>query len=150
MIARTIVSATALAAALAATGCSMMDSSMNKPAMAMASNQMLVAMTAGNEVPPNGSAGTGSAKVTLDGSVLTWTITYTGLTGPVTAGHFHGPAQPGVNAGVVVPFTGSLASPITGTATLTPAQVADVKAGLWYVNLHTPTAPGGEIRGQVR
>ena len=149
MFARRILTASALAAALAAAGCSMMDS-MNKPAMAMAGNQMLVALSAGNEVPANGSAGTGSAKVALDGMVLTWTITYSGLTGPVTAGHFHGPAAPGVNAGVVVPFTGSLASPITGTATLTAAQVADVKAGLWYINLHTPTAPGGEIRGQVR
>ena len=40
-------------------------------------------------------------------------------------------------------------SPITGTATLTPAQAADLAAGKWYVNLHTAANPGGEIRGQV-
>ncbi|MDQ6683755.1 MAG: CHRD domain-containing protein [Pseudomonadota bacterium] len=148
MMARRIVLSAALAAALAAAGCSMMDSSMNRPTMA--GNTMAVALSPGNEVPPNSSGGSGSAKVSLDANVLTWTITYSGLTGPVTAGHFHGPAQPGVNAGVVVPFTGSLASPITGTATLTAEQVGQVKAGLWYINLHTATAPGGEIRGQVK
>jgi hypothetical protein len=57
--------------------------------------------------------------------------------------------MPGDNAGVVVPLSGSLASPIKGTATLTAAQVADLKAGKWYVNVHTAANPGGEIRGQV-
>ncbi len=58
--------------------------------------------------------------------------------------------MPGANAGVVVPFKGSLASPITGSATLTDAQIADLEAGKWYVNLHTAAHPAGEIRGQVR
>jgi hypothetical protein len=72
------------------------------------------------------------------------------MTGPVTAGHFHGPAPAGSNAGVVVPFAGPLASPIIGSATLTPAQVDQLKSGLWYINLHTAANPGGEIRGQVK
>jgi len=49
-----------------------------------------------------------------------------------------------------VPFTGALTSPIVGQATLTPAQVDQVKQGLWYVNLHTAANPGGELRGQVK
>ena len=68
----------------------------------------------------------------------------------MTAGHFHGPAPAGANAGVVLPFTGSMASPIEGSATLTQAQVDQLKAGLWYVNLHTAAHPGGELRGQVK
>ena len=71
-------------------------------------------------------------------------------TGPATGAHFHGPAMPGANAAVVVPFTGPIASPITGTATLTDAQIADLSAGRWYINIHTAANPGGEIRGQVQ
>ena len=85
----------------------------------------------------------------LDGSTLKWTVTYSGTTGPVTAGHLHGPAAAGI-AGVAVPFTGSMASPIVGQATLTPAQIDQLKQGLWDVNLHTAAHPGGELRGQVK
>ena len=146
MIARRIALASALVAgAFVVAGCGMMNSSGN-----MSGNTMTVPMSAANEVPPNASGATGTAKVDLDGTVLKWTVSYSGTTGPITAGHFHGPAMPGANAGVVVPFTGPLASGFTGTATLTPAQVADLKAGLWYINLHTAANPGGELRGQVK
>lgn len=142
----------ALAALLAATGfvlagCGMMDSN-NAPAMQ--GGAMKVALSAANEVPPNGSSGSGSATVDVAGNTVKWSVTYAGLTGPVTAGHFHGPAPAGTNAGVVIPFTGSMASPITGSATLTDAQLADLKAGRYYINLHTAANPGGEVRGQVR
>jgi len=102
------------------------------------------------EVPANASAATGSLEATMDKStrVLRWKITYSGLSGPATAAHFHGPAMPGANAGVALPFT-SAASPIEGQATLTLEQVADLMAGKWYANVHTAANPGGEIRGQV-
>ncbi|MGV0960650.1 MAG: CHRD domain-containing protein [Limnohabitans sp.] len=104
-----------------------------------------------HEVPANGSAGTGTVDATLDKSshVLTWTVTYAGLSGPVKAGHFHGPAAAGANAGVALGFSGPVESPIKGSATLTAAQAAEVMAGQWYVNLHTAANPGGEVRGQV-
>ena len=153
MTARRYVLATALAATAFALGaCGMMGGSSSTPAMAkpmMAPGDMAATLSAADEVPPKASSGTGTAKINLSGNTLTWTVTYSGLTGPVTAGHFHGPAMPGANAGVVVPFAGVLASPITGSATLTDAQIADLKAGKWYVNLHTQANPGGEIRGQV-
>lgn len=67
----------------------------------------------------------------------------------VGAGHFHGPAIAGQNAGVVLGFNGSVESPISGEATITPAQAKDFSDGKWYVNLHTKDNPGGELRAQV-
>ena len=83
-----------------------------------------------------------------DSNVLKWKITYSGLSGPATMAHFHGPAMAGANAGVVIPFNNP-ASPIEGQATLTSSQAADLMAGKWYANVHTAANPGGEIRGQM-
>ena len=109
------------------------------------------AYTASLAAAPNvASEGTGTGDFTFDPETmeLSWTIEYEGLTGPASAAHIHGPADPGANAGVVVPFT-SAASPITGSATLTEAQAADLAAGRYYVNIHTAANRGGEIRGQI-
>lgn len=107
-------------------------------------------LSGAQEVPAVASPGSGAATLTLDPAtrVLSYTVEYAGLTGPVGAAHIHGPAAPGANAGPVVPITVT-PSPITGSATLTDAQVADLKAGLYYVNLHTAAHRGGEIRGQI-
>ena len=104
-----------------------------------------------SEVPPNTSAGTGTADIDYDKATkkLTWKLTYSGLTGPATAGHFHGPAEPGKNAGVAVAIPNAGTSPAEGSATLTDAQAADLEAGKYYVNVHTAANPGGEIRGMV-
>jgi hypothetical protein len=103
-----------------------------------------------NEVPPNTSPATGKAEATLntDTRLLTWTVTYADLTGPAVGAHFHGPSEPGKNAGIVLPFK-TVQSPIEGTATLTETQAADLLAGKWYSNVHTATNPGGELRGQM-
>ena len=111
-------------------------------------------LNAGSEVPPNDSKGTGDAEVSYDtaSKMLTWTINFSGLTGPATAAHFHGPAEAGKNAGVAVPISEKdkpFASPFKGSATLTDAQAADLEKGMWYVNVHTEANKGGEIRGQV-
>ena len=108
-------------------------------------------LSGASEVPPVASTAKGSVKSTLDtaAKTLTWTVDYSGLSGPATAAHIHGPAAPGANAGVLVPFSGDLASPIKGSATLTDAQVSDLEAGKWYVNLHTGANKPGEIRGQL-
>ena len=109
------------------------------------------AMSTAMEVPPKTTAGKGNIDATLDTATktLTYDVTYSGLTGPATAAHLHGPAAPGANAGVLVPFSPPLTSPIHGTATLTDAQVSDLTAGKVYANVHTAANPGGEIRGQL-
>jgi hypothetical protein len=103
------------------------------------------------EVPPNTTAGTGTVQASYDTATkqLTYTVNYSGLTGNATAAHFHGPAETGKNAPVVVPVKGSVASPIKGDATLTDAQAADLMAGKWYFNVHTEANKPGEIRGQM-
>ncbi len=104
-----------------------------------------------SEVPPNTTTGSGDLLATLDTSKksLTYTLTFMGLTGPATAAHFHGPGAPGANAGVAVAIGTNPTSPTTATITLTDAQIKDLEAGKWYVNVHTAANPGGEIRGQV-
>jgi hypothetical protein len=102
------------------------------------------------EVPATDSKGTGTAAVTYDTAtkLLKWKVTYSGLSGPATAAHIHGPAEPGKNAGVSIGFP-KPESPIEGSATLTDAQAADLAAGKFYVNVHTAANKGGEIRGQL-
>ena len=106
-------------------------------------------MIANSEVPPNSSKGTGTLTATYDTSSkkLSWKGSYSGLTGPATAAHFHS-GEPGKNGPVVVPITPNT-SPFEGSATLTDAQAAELLAAKWYVNVHTDTNKGGEIRGQV-
>jgi len=103
-----------------------------------------------NEVPPNTSPGSGKAEANFDTEtkVITYTVTYTGLTGPAMGAHFHGPSEAGANAGIVLPFK-TVQSPIQGSATLTDGQAADLLAGKWYANVHTAANPGGELRGQM-
>jgi hypothetical protein len=106
-----------------------------------------------NEVPANTSPARGNVQATLDTAtrVLSWRVEYEGLSGPSTGMHFHGPAEAGANAGVVVPIPSSPAesSIVGGEATLSPEQMADLLAGRWYANIHTAANPGGEIRGQM-
>lgn len=140
---RTAVVAGLLAATLA--GCSQM-----RPSRKLDIYQ--AALTGAQEVPPVDTSAAGAAEVSFnrDTSRLTWKLTYTGLTSPPTGAHIHGPAAPGQNAGVVVPFTNVAAQPITGQATLTSQQAGDLAAGRWYVNVHSANFPNGEIRGQLR
>jgi hypothetical protein len=140
---RTLLIACTVATTLALTACG----------SAMMGNTAAISakLSGANEVPAVSGSGTGmlDASFNKDTRVLTWTVTYSGMTGPVAAGHFHGPAMADANAGVALGFSGSMDSPIKGSATLTAAQAADLLAGKWYVNLHTAANKGGEIRGQA-
>jgi hypothetical protein len=115
-----------------------------------------VTMTEAQEVPPHQGAGAGTAILTLDpaGKTVRWKVTWHDLTSPAIMAHIHGPATPTTNAGVVV-WLGPkgkmdpLPSPLEGSAKMTDAQWADLMAGKDYVNVHTTTNKGGEIRGQI-
>jgi len=113
-------------------------------------------LSGGGEAPPNNSVGTGHLEATLDTDTmkLTWTCTYSGLTGPPIGAHFHGPVSyigltAEENAPIQVGTPGSLASPFKGTSTIDATQYKDLKDGRWYFNVHSQKFPGGEIRGPI-
>lgn len=108
-------------------------------------------MNGANDVPPKTVQGTGEVHAKLDTTSrkLTWTATWKGLTGPVTAAHFHGPAAAGSNGPVALSWGQAPDSPFKGSATLTQAQMAELQAGKWYANLHTEQNKSGELRGQM-
>ena len=114
-------------------------------------DKMKATLDGASQVPANTSTGKGTADIDYDptSKKLSWKVTYSGLSGPATAAHFHGPAAAGANAGVKVPIPNATSSPVEGSVTLTDEQAADLVAGKYYVNIHTAANPGGEIRGQV-
>ncbi|HKH91039.1 MAG TPA: CHRD domain-containing protein [Gemmatimonadaceae bacterium] len=112
------------------------------------------------EFPVNNLPGTGSATIVKSGNTYTYTITYAGMSGALTGGHIHGPAGPGANALVIVPFANATGAPASGTLTGTFTSTNNVaitndsldvlmRTGNAYVNLHTDLNKGGEIRGQL-
>jgi hypothetical protein len=93
----------------------------------------------------------GLFKATLNGSKLSWKLTYSKLSGPATAAHIHMGAK-GTAGNVVVALCGgtpACKSGLSGTTTLTSAMTSAFKKHLLYVNVHTAKNPNGEIRGQI-
>jgi len=123
--------------------------------------------------PANTSSALGSLDVfyTKETRTLTWTVTWSGLTGPVAAMHIHGLAPKGYNAGIVqniITASGGITNTWLNPPTNTiPAFLAtgkfsgtthvdgsvikelDLLNGNYYINIHTATYPGGEIRAQI-
>ncbi len=108
-------------------------------------------MSGDQEVPAVATAATAIAASTMnrDTGVLTLHVRATGVD-VATASHVH-TAAAGQNGAVLVPLTkdaGDLGH-WSASAALNADSLGDYKAGGLYVNLHTPTNPGGEIRGQI-
>lgn len=107
----------------------------------------------GQETPPVSTAGNGTLTATYNATtnLLSYTLTWTSLTGPPTAMHFH-KAPVGVAGGVVNGidgFSATAAGTLTATATIDETEEMDLMEGKFYVNIHTDLYPGGEIRGQL-
>ena len=102
-----------------------------------------------------GGGRTGSGLVSVSLNDITGAIdvngTFTGLSGSRTDQHIHGPAGFGANAGVFFPLsgTGTTSGTILGSGTLTLAQIGFITSGNAYINVHSSTFGGGEIRGQI-
>jgi hypothetical protein len=114
-------------------------------------------LSGAQETPPNASKATGSGSLALshDETFITVDESWSALTTGATISHIHGPEPLGVAAPVLFPFTGLPVPPaVTGSIPeqsfpITKAQVAQLRAGLMYFNVHSATDPGGEIRGQI-
>jgi hypothetical protein len=115
---------------------------------------MTIPLTGAAEVPPVPTPAKGSAALAFDPATrnLAWIVEFSDLSGPATMAHFHGPALPGKNAPPIlwiVEKGAAPVSPVKGSATLTPDQAKEFTSGAWYLNVHTPNNPSGEIRGQI-
>jgi hypothetical protein len=114
-------------------------------------------LTQAQEVPTpaqvRGAGGFAMVKFDDATNELSWNLHWFGLSNVPSAAHFHGPADPGVAAGVQVgiPNVGntSAAGSTTGSAVLNATQVQSLLNNKLYINIHTPLNGPGEIRGQV-
>jgi hypothetical protein len=118
-------------------------------APAHASTIFFADLTGAQEVPPVSTPATGFSRVVLNDTedMILVSLTFANLTTPQTAAHIHGPALPGVNAGILIGFPLGTFSDLPFT--ITPTQVNWLKTGQTYVNVHSQQYPGGEIRGQL-
>ena len=133
--------------------------------LTLAQAQNYIATLDGAQDGGMGRTGSGSVLINLTGTTLTFSSgTFSGLSGNANNAHIHGPAPIGTPAGVlynlggpIIPL-GSTAGTISGTVSLIAnpvpnysiaQQLADLNNGRWYVNIHSVTFPGGEIRGQI-
>jgi CHRD domain-containing protein len=117
--------------------------------------QIRTVLNAAQEVPsPTGAVsnagGTFSATITKSdtGASVSWQLSFSGLTGNAIAAHIHTGAV-GSPGPVVLALCGPCTSPASGTGNVTDAALQAIEGGTAYVNVHTPTNPGGEIRGQL-
>lgn len=105
------------------------------------------------EVPVVTTSGTGTVSGTFDKNtkILNYNVSWSGLSGNATMAHFHGPADPGKNAKVLIPIpiTSALSGTATGSVSLPDSTATFFMEGKMYYNVHTPANPGGEVRAQV-
>lgn len=97
---------------------------------------------------PAGAGGTAILEL-QDDMTLSYDVTVHDLSGPVFLGHIHEGAK-GVAGDVVFPFTKTSDTTLKGvTRALTAQEVGKLFSGAYYVNVHTPNNPAGEVRGQI-
>ncbi len=110
-----------------------------------------VQLSGAQEVPPVTTPGSGIASLTFDETTkkLGYTLTVIGLSPDVvTAAHIHRGAR-GVNGPIVFPLSTTGFTSVSGEITLSDADIADLKAGNFYINAHSKDNPGGFARGQI-
>jgi len=143
-------------------GCSDDDDEVTPPTEVLPTLKVTTTLSGANERPANNVTATGAVDGTLDQetNILKLNITYTDTASSdstagdsavaflPTAWHIHKGAADTTGA-VVIDFGTTFSTPFAFTDTLTAEQAADLKAGMYYVNIHTKEYPAGAIRGQL-
>ncbi|MCB9852541.1 MAG: CHRD domain-containing protein [Phycisphaerales bacterium] len=126
----------------------------SKFSISMDASQATATHTPTPPAAPATGGGSGSFFLDHGTGVLSYNFSFSGISSAETIAHIHGPAAPGVNGPVV--YSLPAGSTKIGSIVLTDpgsypvaAQIADLVAGFWYVNVHSLQHPMGEIRGQI-
>jgi hypothetical protein len=113
-------------------------------------------MSGAQEVPAVATSATGTINASYNklSRILTYSVAFSGLSGNAAAAHIHGTAEAGYNANVLQSFSGfpaATSGSYSGTLYFDGVKLLEehLLAGRYYVNIHTPARPGGEIRGQL-
>jgi CHRD domain len=148
-------------------------------AVAGGDKELHTRLTGFQEVPAVSTEASGKFKahVRASGEEIRYELSYADLTGAVQQAHIH-LGQRAVNGGISVFLCSNLGNgpagtqacppaPATISGTIGPADVVGpedqgiapmefgelvraIRAGVTYVNVHSETFPGGEVRGQLK
>lgn len=118
----------------------------------------------GNYLPMTGAQETPAVTTTGSGNIvaeynkltktLSYKITFTGLSDSAVAAHIHGLGETGVQAPIVQTFSNfprRKEGSYSGTLYADGVKIKeeDILASRYYINIHSKTYSGGEIRGQL-
>jgi hypothetical protein len=144
-----LLSVTAISGSLVFVSCEAENNDMDDNMYTVSGNA-----SGSQEVPAVSTTAAGTLTGTYNSNTnqLQYTINWNGLSGLITAAHFHGPASAGVNAGPIhdiVIGTNAVTGSTSATITVADSTEQHLLNGKVYYNLHTAANTGGEIRGQV-
>lgn len=115
-----------------------------------------ITMTGAQETPPVTTSATGSIDANYNrlSKTLNYTVTFSGLSDSAVAAHIHGLGEIGILAPVMQTFNNfprRKAGTYTGTLFIDGIKFTeeDLLAQRYYINIHSKTNGGGEIRGQL-
>lgn len=115
-----------------------------------------ITMTGAQETPAVTTSATGSIDANYNRftKTLTYSVTFSGLSDSAVAAHIHGLGEQGVMAPVLQtfsPFPRRKEGSYSGALLIDGVKFTEdyLLGGRYYINIHSKTYTGGEIRGQL-
>ena len=113
-------------------------------------------MSSSQETPPFTSAATGTIDANYNRltKTLSYSVVFSGLSDSAVAAHIHGLGEVGVLAPVLQtfsPFPRRKSGSYSGSLLIDGVKFTEdyLLSGRYYINIHSKTYSGGEIRGQL-